>query len=464
MFPFRTLSRAGFNQTAHRLCVRTFFGILNAGFVFGAALYAHSAAWAEHPRLSLLETAADPCRAALQGPAITTHYQGATPVETVFVAGSQEGRHGLVNYILDRSHGPWLSNIAKFSFAPQGDPRWFVGAFGEEVARFFDFEIRDARTMIIPSTSAFRAAVEKVNAVLARRHQQQIGLDFDDGDITAKPLSMYLDKFVGNPMTLQFAAEGAHLIHDISFHSGAIILPNELLRIARDRIHFIRNFFEFALNTTAQINPELQQRLKDIKKYLSFFLVRGIDNGTAFSNLFMIADRAEDLFVIGDLQNLMAVRNDIPSDSIPKIGFGILIASHMILGAVRTISEPRDSDYDFTFPRDIRSISKLQNYALYLLKHCLKVHISKNSRGVSNVAIGRKIRDMEEMLDLMMFDFAKTNDGRLAQFDLFRALSPYRGFKQTETGFGFSKEDADYWSEKLRTKQRNIISAVKSLL
>ena len=83
-------------------------------------------------------------RPSTQHELVATNFRRASDSATVEVQSSTPGTHGGQIITLVRSGDSWLSRFATNDYDVQGDPRWFIAAFGEEAASFFGFNIISA--------------------------------------------------------------------------------------------------------------------------------------------------------------------------------------------------------------------------------------------------------------------------------------------------------------------------------
>lgn len=162
----------------------------------------------------------------------------ADEASTAKIGEPVDGRHGGKRLTVRRTGSQWMSNYtSKFGVDPQGDPRWFIEAVGPEAARFFGFEVVDDSTILVPDAIEFNNALIKLNARLKALGQEQVAVSYY-GQGPKALLSIYLRLF-GNGLGLPIAGTENHYLHDISFHTGAIFLPIQLMRYMSGRARFI---------------------------------------------------------------------------------------------------------------------------------------------------------------------------------------------------------------------------------
>ncbi|MGZ3695650.1 MAG: hypothetical protein ACXWQO_16180 [Bdellovibrionota bacterium] len=220
--------------------------------------------------------------------AIASTYEEVLKVSspTVEVIGSNEGRNGGKLLLLKRTGKSWgSSNVTPgaggFGYDMQGDPRWFIETLGEEGASRFGFRVIDETTMTVPDFKEFTGAIDKINAKLAEKNLEPISIKYyataDNDNVLA---GKYVDHFLDN-RAIPIAPSGNHFVHDMSFHSGAIYLPKELLNQGAARVEYRKRFAEF-LKKKSQYGSEDDRWLaKTYSYWIKFWSVTQVDYGTA---------------------------------------------------------------------------------------------------------------------------------------------------------------------------------------
>lgn len=160
-----------------------------------------------------------------------------------------EGLHGGYRIPILRIGEVWPSDFHEGPNAPQGDPRNFITAFGVSTALFFGFSVFSSRDAEIPDFSEFNGAIRKVNAELLRVGAEPIGMRYYPCLGEVGP-TRYLYEFVENS-AIPLAQRDAAQLHDLSFHSMSIILPNDLIEHARRQTRIVEEFGAY-LNKIAQ--------------------------------------------------------------------------------------------------------------------------------------------------------------------------------------------------------------------
>lgn len=155
------------------------------------------------------------------------------------------GMHGGQLLILTKTGTRWLSDYRTVQYDPQGDPRWFIEVMGHEAAAFFGFKILADTRVQVPDGREFEGALKKINAQLSKMGVEPIEVSFyvNQGEGNTK-VADYVRAF-GESGGLPMASGGNHLIHDLSFHTGAIFLPGSLVRLGKYFARYLDGFLEF---------------------------------------------------------------------------------------------------------------------------------------------------------------------------------------------------------------------------
>lgn len=182
-----------------------------------------------------------------------------------------EGFHGGYRIPIVRIGEVWPSDFHEGPNAPQGDPRNFVTAFGLDTALFFGFSVLSPRDAEIPDFMEFNGALRKVNAELIRVGAEPIGMRYYPCVGEVGP-TRYLFEFVENA-AIPLAQREAAQLHDLSFHSMSIILPNDLIEHARRQTRVVVEFSAYLkkiadgeiTNTTKLSREEVVQAIRVVQ-------------------------------------------------------------------------------------------------------------------------------------------------------------------------------------------------------
>ncbi len=207
---------------------------------------------------------------------------------TVTVIRNFKGKHGGRRLILEKVGASWLSNYATVSYDPQGDPRWFIEVMGTEAAEFFGFKILSDYTVQVPDGKEFNGALKKINRYLKSIGKEQIEIGFY---VTADNENTKVGEYVrdfGFASLLPLALNGNHLIHDLSFHTGAIFLPGHLIRLASYFARFLDGYIGFLSERYAD-HPAKLAAVKHFAFLLRINQTVLIDTGTGTVNPGIVA-------------------------------------------------------------------------------------------------------------------------------------------------------------------------------
>lgn len=203
---------------------------------------------------------------------------------TVNFEGEVAGRHGGKGLLLRKTGAKWVSTHRTTSYDPQGDPRTFVDVLGEKAAAFFGFKILSDDLVQVPDHAEFAGAAKKVNEWLVKNNHEPLAITFYEGSSGTKVIVKdYLEKFAGQ-LGIPIAPNGNHLLHDISFHTGAFFIPRDLLVMRAETIKYMEGFIAFAEKRFANDEP----KLKAVKYFAYIWRMHQtekIDLATATPNL-----------------------------------------------------------------------------------------------------------------------------------------------------------------------------------
>lgn len=159
--------------------------------------------------------------------------------------GQEAGEHGGKRIRLKKTGAQWGSIFTTNNFDRQGDPRWFISLLGEKQAEFFGFKMMGTEEMLIPDYEEFTGALKKVNEALIAKGKQPASITFyKTPDNHNVKVGSYVESFIKDH-GIPIAPSGNHMIHDISYHTGAIFMPDHLLKEGAARTKYHRDFSEF---------------------------------------------------------------------------------------------------------------------------------------------------------------------------------------------------------------------------
>lgn len=177
--------------------------------------------------------------------------------------GEVGGVHGGKLIKLERVEKTWVSQYSTVTYDPQGDPRWFIDTIGDEASEFFGFKMLSDKQMLVPNAQEFMGAIDRVNKALREKGLEEIKIRFyPTHDELNTKVALYTKEFKENA-ALPFAPSGNHMLHDLSFHTGAIYIPQKFIRNKMAWLEYEDEFFKF-VREKYKNSPE---QLKAIKHY-----------------------------------------------------------------------------------------------------------------------------------------------------------------------------------------------------
>jgi len=173
---------------------------------------------------------------------------------TLTVIRTEEGRHGGKRLVI-KAFPQWYSGFSFIPGAPQGDPRWMIALFGEEVAEFFGFKLIDQTTMTIPDVVEFNSAIAKMNSMISdpTRHCRLSFYEVPSENSVVSDAE-FLKGF--EKLQLPIADKGAARFHDTIYHGLAVVTPVEVLNHAALITEAVDSLVAF-LEAKAQTDPDL---------------------------------------------------------------------------------------------------------------------------------------------------------------------------------------------------------------
>ena len=201
---------------------------------------------------------------------------------TVEVGTSMPGRFGGQRVRLVRVGDGWLSSHAPDLADIQGDPRWFLFAFGEKTSRFFGFEAVSSTEIIVPDALEFTGAIRAINKQLALNGKQPIPMHFyESGGVD----SDYLRKILENG--LPYARAGNPMVHDVSFHLASILLPPTFWNALKKRIEIHLEFTDY-LQKKYHAYPEMKKLIEEFSNCMKEILGSQLDYSTGQQSLLFL--------------------------------------------------------------------------------------------------------------------------------------------------------------------------------
>lgn len=163
---------------------------------------------------------------------------------TVHVLRTVPGHFGGNRLVLKKIGVDWISNFETIGYDHQGDPRWLIEALGAQAAAYFGFVKMDENHMMVPDGAEFQGAIAAVNARLVELGKPPIPIKFYITETNDNvKVKFYVTQFADHA-AIPIAPSGNHLIHDLSFHTGAIFLPPPLVALKQQTAKFLNAFLE----------------------------------------------------------------------------------------------------------------------------------------------------------------------------------------------------------------------------
>jgi hypothetical protein len=198
---------------------------------------------------------------------------------SVDTIGSAPGRHGGRILTLHKTGTRWLSDHRTVGYDPQGDPRWFIEVMGYEAAEFFGFKLLSDTRVQVPDGREFNGAIREINKHLTDMHEEPIGVSFYETKSEGNTKVEHYVRQFGESGGLPMAPGGNHLIHDLSFHAGAIFLSGPLLQLGKYFARFLDGYLNYLAKKYAG-DPERTSALRHIALLLRMNHTVTIDTGT----------------------------------------------------------------------------------------------------------------------------------------------------------------------------------------
>jgi len=171
----------------------------------------------------------------------------------------------------------WYSRFAsiKSGIDPQGDPRWPIFLFGEELARFLGFELIDDRSMWLPDITELNGALEKLSNTLG---DKSLTLRFY---AQTKPFANEYASRFANDFQLPIADPNVnlnHFIHDYAYHVAAILVPESFFDSGRLLFRQSNSFVRHLRQLGNDVVPE--SLVTEFDRLLSMYFAAAYDLGT----------------------------------------------------------------------------------------------------------------------------------------------------------------------------------------
>ncbi len=212
---------------------------------------------------------------------------------TVRIGAVLPGKHGGQRLEVEKTGATWASGYTTVGYDPQGDPRWLVDALGCDEARYFGFEILSDTKAIVPNRAELMGAIEKINVHLKSKKKQPIEITYYDADEKNVKVKDYISNYLSR-RGLPLASGGNHFLHDISFHTGAILAPKVALDFMAAKTQYMSEFADHLEMSFAEGTALEQKAAKVIAHRIRHRAVELIDGATALLSFYWISKSRVD--------------------------------------------------------------------------------------------------------------------------------------------------------------------------
>lgn len=219
------------------------------------------------------------------------HVTRAIKDQTVFHIPSLKDERGDEYYVFEKNGKLWGSSASTNNFDPQGDPRWFIEVIGTDLAHVWGLYWDRGDKLQAPSPKLLEKRMSAVSQQLRMLGHEPIPIKFNFGFSETekefkdlKKRSLYIESFI-NDSALPFEDSGLRYLHDLSYHSGAVLLSSEFLKEARARFEYWYSAYRYLEELSEKIDDINKQRaIQALAGKLRIFIVEAIDNGTGLIN------------------------------------------------------------------------------------------------------------------------------------------------------------------------------------
>lgn len=224
--------------------------------------------------------------------------------KSIHISRRLPGRFGHDLLEVRRNDHAWRSGYSALKNAPQGDPRWMTIALGPEAAKFFGYSVESDKQAYIPSAEELTAAIRAFNDGLSPNAPERIEVSYYSSSKPQSPSREYLSNFVDRG-ALPVSPEETTRIHDLSWHSGAIFIPTEVLTLARRQAKATLDFVDYlkTRNPSWKEDPVLVTIIRGLLQHRTNLVDYGTGNimfgitetGDAYNDRYILKSVFEDL-------------------------------------------------------------------------------------------------------------------------------------------------------------------------
>lgn len=232
--------------------------------------------------------------------------------ESVKTIRQVKNSRGTKLILLEKFGSAWGSEYASVENAFQGDPRRTIQLLGSKAASIVGFRMRSKNEMYAPTAETLNQGIELINSVLpgderiAIRFRTPVNGHSSDRD--------FVRNYALN-LELALADFGPVAIHDLSYHSSAILIRNDHHLLTQAYVRLLLDFETFVqTHHSEKLNsPEF----KGVIEAAYSRAAKSIDSGTGnYGNVLKenypfdaLADLLNHHFLIPQHGNAMTLRN-----------------------------------------------------------------------------------------------------------------------------------------------------------
>lgn len=193
--------------------------------------------------------------------------------------------------VFARTGSSWGSGASTVGYDVQGDPRWFFEVLGADLSPTLGFWWDLDKRLQLPTPETWNRRIKMLSDQLVSKGFEPIPVHFDF-DFHAKEeafaeldrRSLYSETMIYRK-TIPMALEGIPILHDMSFHTGAILFEEKILNFAASRFEYLYKAY-LHLNERAQGLPNNfnKKKILSLIHDIRMHVVEGIDSGMGLVN------------------------------------------------------------------------------------------------------------------------------------------------------------------------------------
>lgn len=212
-------------------------------------------------------------------------------------------------YIFERDGKAWGSNASTNTYNPQGDPRWLLEVFGTHLAPVWGFFWDGSSRLQGPTPATWNRRLALLSQVLVARGENPITVRYDElahqreaAFAHLDERSLYVEDFLFDGV-LPLHPDGLQYLHDVSFHTGAILLDRPITDAARARLEYFYQAYIYIDGVSRSLRSQPNayasivaegKFLRLVARALRMYVVESIDNGTGIINPVIAGAHVDD--------------------------------------------------------------------------------------------------------------------------------------------------------------------------